>query len=101
MTQEVHLGDIGTVFELTVTEKNVALDISLATELQILFKKPSGTVLTKTAVFTNTGSDGLIRYLSIEGDLDEVGSWFIQGRVTLPGGKWSTEKGSFLVESII
>jgi len=101
MTQEVHVGDIGTVFEITVTEDDVALNISSATVLQMLFKKPSGTVLTKTAVFTGDGSDGLIQYTSIEADLDEAGIWYMQGRVTLPGGKWSTEKAGFTVGAII
>jgi len=101
MTQEVHVGDIGTVFEVTVTEDDVALDISTATVLQILFKKPSGEVLTNTAVFTNTGTDGLIRYTSILDDLDEAGIWYMQGRLTMPGGKWSTEKAGFTVGAII
>lgn len=98
--EEIHLNDIGTVFELTVYEGDVIVDVSSAVSLNIYFRKPDGTtVLTKSAAFTTDGTDGKIRYVTVDGDLDTTGGWKIQGRVELPTGRWSTDVQSFKVYS--
>lgn len=95
--EEIHLNDIGTIFELTVKDGNVTLDISTAIAIEIIFKKPSGTVVTQTAAFQTDGTDGIMQYTTISGDLDETGGWKIQGRVQLPTGHWSSDTHSFKV----
>lgn len=97
----VHVGDVGTIFEITVLENNVALDISAATDQKILFRKPDGTVLTKTAAFTTDGTDGKIEYQSQAGDIDVKGTWEIQGRLVLPQGTFYTRATSFRVEEVL
>lgn len=97
MPQEIHLNDVGTIFELTVMDGDTIVDISLATELLILFKKPDGTVVEQTASKTTDGTDGKMQYVTIAGDLDALRVWKIQGRVTLQTGKWSTEVDKFTV----
>ena len=95
----IHLNDIGTVFEVTLKdETGTVLDISSATVKQIVFQKPDKTLITKTASFSNTGTDGKIRYISQAGDLDQPKSWQIQAKVTLPSGSWSSDIGSFTVD---
>ncbi len=103
-TEEIHLNDIGTVFELTVNECNnttginEVVDISSASSIVLYFLKPDkSTTLTKTATFSTDGTDGKIRYLSETGDLDATGTWKIQGQVQLPTGTWSTDIHSFKV----
>lgn len=84
---EVRVGDIGTIFEVTCKkEDGTAQDISTATTRQILFKKPGGSILTKTGTLVNTGSDGKMKYKTLAADIDEAGSWEIQGRVVLSAG---------------
>jgi hypothetical protein len=84
---EVRLDDIGTVFEITVKkEDGSAQDISAAATRQIIFKKPDGTLLTKTAALVTDGLDGKMKYKAISGDLDAAGSWELQGRVILAAG---------------
>ncbi len=98
MTQEVHKSDVGTRFEITVTESDVILDISLGTSLLIVFKKPGGEEVSNTATFTTDGSDGKIDYTTLlTSELDEAGVWYMQGRVTISGKTWSTEKSTFVV----
>ncbi len=48
---EIHLNDIGTVFELTMMDGDAVVDISSATNMEIKFQKPGppGTTGTKTA----------------------------------------------------
>jgi hypothetical protein len=84
MSNEVHVGDIGTVFEVTIQESGVTLDISTATTKQIILRKPSGASMTKTAAFSTDGKDGKIRYASISGDLDVAGKWSLQAYLATP-----------------
>jgi hypothetical protein len=83
---EIHKGDIGTVFKVTIKDGTAAVDISTATTKQIIFKKPGSTKLTKTASFFTDGTDGIITYTSISGDLGEEGMWKMQGYIVLTGG---------------
>ncbi len=83
---EIHFGDIGTVFKVTIKDDSTVVDISTASTKQIVLKKPSGEKLTKTANFLTDGSDGIITYTTISGDLDEAGMWKIQGYIVLSGG---------------
>lgn len=99
---EVHIGDIGTVFRVTLNDCGggtpVVVDVSSATTKQILFTKPDKTVLTKDATFTTDGTDGQIEYASIDGDLDAKGTWKIQARIVFPNGsKWSSDVSKFKV----
>jgi len=94
----VHVGDIGTVIRLTILDQDGnALDISLATTLQIAFKKPNGTTVQKTAVLVGTGTDGKVYYQFVTGDLDVAGAWIAQAKVVLPGGTWYTTEALFNV----
>ena len=88
---EIHVGDIGTVFERTITEGTTTVDISGTTLMQLIFRKPDGMLLTKTATFTTDGTDGKLRYVTISGDLSVAGQWGLQAYVEMPGGKWHTD----------
>jgi hypothetical protein len=80
---EIHLNDIGTIFEVTLQDDTVAVDLSTATTLEMVFLKPSGTKVTQTAALSGDGTDGKIRYVSVSGDLDETGVWDLQAHVVL------------------
>ncbi len=97
----IYKNDIGTLIEATIIEKGAILNIGTATTKQFLFKKPSGAILTKVAAFSSDGTDGKLKYLTISGDLDETGTWVLQGRVVMPTGSWSTQETEFYVHGII
>lgn len=107
MACEIHLDDVGTMVQATmkectidpITGKDVLaiLDISTATVLEILFKKPDKTSVTKPAVLSTDGTDGNMHYISETGFFDQLKKWEIQARVTFPGGKWSSTIGTFTV----
>lgn len=95
---DIHIGDIGTSFRVTVVDQNAAVvDISSATTKQLLFKLPNGTVLTKTASFVTDGTDGKMEYVTAEDDLSAKGNWSLQGYVVLSGGEWHTDIAEFKV----
>ena len=95
---EVHLGDIGTVFVVTVKDDTTVVNISAATTKQIIFMAPDGGKLTKTASLTTDGTDGKMQWTTIANDLDEPGTWKIQGKVVLAAGTWYTDISTFVVE---
>ena len=96
---QAQLNDIGTVLRVQIVDEDGApIDISAATVKEILLLKPDKrTSLLKTATFTTDGTDGMIEYATVDGDLDTLRVWQIQGRVTTPLGKWSSKKGTFCV----
>ena len=101
---EIHKGDIGTKFILTLKDGGTAVNVATASSTKnIIFKKPSGAVVTKGASFTSSsGADGKIKYTTVAGDLDEVGYWEIQAHVVVTGGSnpgtFNSEIEGFLVK---
>ena len=95
---EVHQNDIGTKFLVTIKDGSDAVNVASATSTkQIIFKKPSGTSMTKTASFNSDGTDGKIYYTVVADDLDEVGTYEIQGKVVITDGTFYTDIQTFKV----
>lgn len=92
-------GDVGTIFEITsVDPDGAAVDISAATVKKFHFKRPDGTTLTKTAVFTSDGSDGKLRYTTVADDLNQPGTWQVQVHVEAPSYTWHSSVAIFQVK---
>lgn len=96
---EIHLNDIGTVFEVTILDGSSAVDISAATTKQIIFKKKDRTILTAAGTFVTDGTDGKIKYTAVSGDLSVVGEWSIQAYIVTPSGEWRSDISTFTVHS--
>lgn len=99
--QEVHYNDIGTVILVTVNDcvsgTSTTLDLSSAILLELIFKSPSGSAVTKSASLYTDGTDGKIFYTSLDGDFNEVGTWRIQAKIGIGGGTFRSDVGSFKV----
>lgn len=95
----IHVGNTPT-FEVTfLDDDGTALDISTATTRQILLAKPDDTVLTNAAAFVTDGTDGKIEYVAVTTDIDQAGSWRVQGKVVTPTATWTTRVEEFPVEA--
>ena len=95
---EIHKNDIGTKFLVTIYDGSSAVNVTSATSTkQIIFTKPSGTKMTKSASFNNDGTDGKIYYTSVADDLDEIGTYEIQGKVVITDGTFYTDIQTFKV----
>lgn len=83
----IQLNDIGTLFKILVVEctnaGTVPVDVSTASDLQLKFQKPSGVVNLVDCTLLNDGTDGYIKYISIAGDFDEIGTYKYQGIITM------------------
>ena len=76
--------DYGQVVKLTFndTDTGAAADISTySSTIQMIFTDPSGNSTTKTATFDTDGTDGVIKYTTETGLIDETGYWTVRGRV--------------------
>jgi hypothetical protein len=96
---EIHVGDIGTRFVVSISDGGVPVSLTSATVKQIIFLKPDQTKLSKTAAFVTDGADGQLVYVSENGDLSLEGVWKIQARVVLPSGEWRSDVQTFTVYS--
>jgi hypothetical protein len=97
MADEIHAGDIGTQFTVTVSDSGVVVNLSTASTKEIILSKPSGDKLTKTASLVTDGSDGKIKYVTVANDLDVIGLWKLQVHVILPTGEWHSDVSEFRV----
>jgi len=96
-SEEIHKNDVGTVFELTVKDGSSTVNLSSATKKQIIFSKPDATTSTKTASFKTDGTDGILSYVTVAGDLDQSGDWQVQAYVEITSGKWHSDVATFTV----
>ena len=95
---DIRVGDIGTVFRLTIVDEvEDVVNISAATTQEIRFEKPDKTVVDKASSFTTDGTDGNIQYVTVADDLDMDGKWRIQAHIVTPVGEWRSEIETFWV----
>jgi hypothetical protein len=95
---EIHIGDVGTVLTFTVkNQAGVVVNLSTATQHDLIFRKPDGTVLSKTGAFVTDGSDGKIKYVTVAGFLDLAGIWKVQADIDYATTKWKSDIGEFRV----
>ncbi len=92
-----------TIFEFPITNKGTVLDLSSATVKQIKFGKPkTGTLpaetVVKEAAFATDGTDGVLTYTTVAGDLDRKGIWKVQAYVEIPDWSGHSALGTFIVE---
>lgn len=97
MSSEAHVGDIGTQLIMTVKEEGVAVDISTATQLILYMRKPNGVTYTLTPSFYTDGTDGIIKYLTVDGDLNAPGTYKLQAKIVIGGSTYSSSVLSFIV----
>jgi hypothetical protein len=85
---QLHVGDKNFTFQVTVGEDCLPIDISTSTSKIIVFTKPDGSILEKTALFVTDGTDGKISYSTVDGDIDQAGMWKIQAEVEFGSGSY-------------
>ena len=79
-------GTVGAVIQYTVLDgAGAPLNISTATTKKLIFKKPNGAVIEKTAEFVTDGIDGKLKYVTVANDLVPSGTWRAQAYVVVPG----------------
>jgi len=93
---KIHVGDCPTWRDVIKDQDGVIVDISTAT-IKMVFRKPSGAAVLKTAVLTGDGTDGEMEYTALTTDLDQAGQWQRQSKVQIGTDVWRTVKDRFWV----
>lgn len=95
-------GDIRVVITALNGADNFApVDLSAATAITLLFKKPDLTTQSFVATLTTNGMDGKLSYNLNASDLDQAGYYYVQGNFSIAGVPKSTVLGSFKVSENI
>ena len=98
MAGQIHENDIGTSFEVTLLDANdQPVDVTSQLSMQMSFFSPTTVRKDKVPTFVNDGSDGKIKYVTVNGDLDVSGPWRLQVQVELVTGTWSSNIHRFTV----
>ena len=97
MASEIHVNDVGTKFLVTIKDDGVVVDISTASSITMMFKKPDDEIVNKVGTLYTDGTDGKVYYNTLAGDLDEAGHYKLQAKVALPAGTYYTDIYSFQV----
>lgn len=85
VSNKVYKGDVGT--SIILRTGSVLTDAAVSMKV----KKPSGAeVIWDAVVISVSGTDQGIKHITQEGDLDEYGTYKIQGYVVLPEWKGRT-----------
>ena len=97
MASQIHVDDIGTTLVGTVLDDGSAVDISSASSIRMIIKKPDQTSSTKTASFNTDGTDGKMKYVTVSGDIDQVGNYKLQGKVVIGSATYYSSVSTFKV----
>ena len=95
MASEIHVDDVGTRFSMTIQESGSGVDVSNATSISIIFKKPDDELIVRSGVLLTDGTDGKVYYDTVVGDLDEAGHYKLQAIIALPSGTYYTDIYNF------
>jgi hypothetical protein len=93
----IHVGNVGTSFRANARDQDGnIIPVGTGDDLRILFLKPDGSTVIQTAVVFY-GPSGMFEYVSVSGDLDQSGSWKVQGYVSQSGARLYGDEIKFKV----
>lgn len=96
----VRVGDSGTEIIIRLIDgRGSPVNISEASAKQVVLVKPNGDKIVREADFYSDGLDGILKYVSNQGDFDIPGKWKIQAVVSLPSGSWSSSISIFTIDA--
>ncbi len=85
MVCDIHVGDVGVQFQDTVQDcSGKTIDISSVTTKEYIFQSPDGSSFTTSASFLTNGTDGVLTYTTVAGDISVPGRWRYQVHVIFP-----------------
>lgn len=97
MAHSFRQDDYGSILMITIREDEQVRDLSDVLSMTLTINKPDGTALVRTPEFVTDGVDGRIRYVFVEGELEQTGRWPFQVHVVFAEGSWNSSVGWFTV----
>lgn len=97
-----HIGDIGSILEITLMNGNSPVNLLEATKLELRLLKPRSTeYITRSVIFATDGTDGKLRYVWQDGDLDVTGRWLLSIYISSPTLRLNSDIKCFEVINIL
>ena len=85
--EKIQLNDVGTKIVLEVYNGgSIINDLAAAVVRTITLRRPSGTSISSDGVLYTDGTDAKMYYLTVEGDINELGTWEAQGYIEYADG---------------
>jgi len=97
--QQIRVNDPGAQFRLTIRNSQGPMDVSTVTAKQMTFHRPDNSVIQREATFSTDGSDGMICYTTVDGDLNTAGDWQVQAHVDFGHMEFQSEIHRFTVHA--
>lgn len=94
---EIHKGDVGTVFTATIKDSGTAIDLSASLTKYFVLRKPDSTLTTITANFVGSGTSGGINFTSTSSHFDTTGVYKLQAYISDGTKTWRTDIYEFFV----
>lgn len=77
--------------------EDAAIDISSASTISFYFVKPDTSVITRTGTLYTDGTDGKVQYITVSGDLDQVGLWSVYVYIAVGSQELNSDETGFFV----
>lgn len=95
---EIHVGDKGTQFTVTLYDGTSIVDLSAATNISLEFKLPAGTIVTGTASIIGSGTAGQFMFTADTSTTWSAdGKWRMQAVVSFSASKFRSDIYEFRV----
>jgi uncharacterized protein YfaS (alpha-2-macroglobulin family) len=94
---DIRLNDYGTKFLVTVKDQDNQVYPVSGQTLEFWFCKPDGSVLSKTPTLVETGVYGQCYYITQSGDINALGIWRLQLKITGTEKEFFSDISSFRV----
>lgn len=97
--EHLQKNDIGTILYMEVTDEDGAVvNISTATLLKMAIRKPASETVAILTAIPHDAPNGIMKYILVSGDIDEIGLYQIQGFIEMPAWQGRTDTQYFYVE---
>jgi hypothetical protein len=93
------VNDSGAQYRLTIRNAQGTTDVSGVVTKLMTFHRPDGSTIQREAAFYTDGTDGVICYTTIAGDLNVSGAWRVLAHVDFGQTEFQSEIHSFSVHA--
>lgn len=98
---DIRLNDFGTRFLVTVKDQDNEIYPITSKTIEFWFRKPDGEILSKTPTLVETGVYGQCYYVTQSGDINALGLWRLQLKITDTGEQFFSEIYPFRVTKVV
>ena len=97
MSDEVHIGDEGTIVRISIFENGEPLDLTDASVIKMKFQRKDRTSFQVDGSIYGAATNGVVQCVSSAAYFTGKGKMTVQVYLEYPSGKWHTSEAEFEV----